>query len=59
MKVDWDPDNYYWDYQKMRREYGPDELGTPGPIGMPAAPHPWCSQTASDIDPTVEYVLTK
>ena len=57
--VPWDSGNYYWDYQKMRREYGPDELGTPGPIGMPAAPHPWCSQTASDIDPTVEYVLTK
>lgn len=58
-KVDWDPDNYYWDYQKMRREYGPGELGTAAPIGMPAAPHPWCSANASDIDATVQYVLTK
>lgn len=59
VKVDWDPDNYYWDYQKMRREYGPDEMGTSAPIGLPAAPHPWCSASAGDIDSTVQYVLTK
>ncbi|MCC2637536.1 MAG: hypothetical protein K0Q68_1255 [Moraxellaceae bacterium] len=59
VKVDWDTENYYWDYQKMRREYGPGELGTAQPIGLPAAPHPWCSATAGDIDSTVQYVLTK
>ncbi|MCC2639401.1 MAG: hypothetical protein K0Q68_3120, partial [Moraxellaceae bacterium] len=59
VKVDWDPDNYYWDYQKMRREYGPGEMGTAQPIGMPAAPHPWCSAGSDDIDSTVQYVLTK
>ncbi|HEX4869854.1 MAG TPA: hypothetical protein VFV15_03905 [Moraxellaceae bacterium] len=59
VKVDWDKDNYYWDYQKMRREYGPGELGTAAPIGLPAAPHPWCSASSADIDSTVQYVLTK
>lgn len=59
VKVDWDKDNYYWDYQKMRREYGPGEMGTSAPIGMPAAPHPWCSAGATDVDSTVQYVLTK
>ncbi|MES2919510.1 MAG: hypothetical protein V4729_12955 [Pseudomonadota bacterium] len=59
VKVDWDKDNYYWDYQKMRREYGPGEMGTSVPIGMPAAPHPWCSAGAGDVDSTVQYVLTK
>jgi len=54
VKVDWDPDNYYWDYQKMRREYGPGEMGTAAPIGMPAAPHPWCSAIPDDIDSTVQ-----
>ncbi len=49
---------YYWDYQKMRREYGPGELGTSAPIGMPAAPHPWCAQNAGDMDALVEYLLT-
>jgi hypothetical protein len=49
---------FYWDYQKMRAQYGPDELGTAAPIGMPAAPHPWCTQQPADILPLVEYVLT-
>jgi hypothetical protein len=53
-----DSNYFYWDYQKMRSEYGPDELGTSAPIGMPAAPHPWCTQQQSDILPLVEYVLT-
>ncbi|WP_154662486.1 hypothetical protein [Solimonas flava] len=56
--VPWDADHYYWDYQKMRREYGPSEMGTPGPIGLPAAPHPWCAASRNDIDALVEYVLT-
>ncbi|WP_423789795.1 hypothetical protein [Leptospira perolatii] len=56
--VPWDPDWYYWDYQKMRREYGPDELGTHDPIGMPAAPHPWCTQSTAEIGDLVEYLLT-
>lgn len=59
VKVDWDKDNYYWDYQKMRREYGPAELGSAQPIGLPAAPHPWCSASGADIDSTVQYVLTR
>jgi mono/diheme cytochrome c family protein len=59
VKVDWDPENYYWDYQKMRREYGPGELGSAGPIGLPAAPHPWCSTAADDVESTVQYVLTR
>lgn len=56
--VSWDPDHYYWDYQKMRTEYGPDEMGTPGPIGMPAAPHPWCAGSQAEVDDLVQYMMT-
>jgi len=58
VSVPWDPDHYYWDYQKMRREYGPAEMGTAGPIGMPAAPHPWCAGSADEVDDLVAYLLT-
>jgi hypothetical protein len=58
VEVPWDSENYYWDYQKMRAEYGPDEMGTAGPIGMPAAPHPWCAANQADIEPLTQYVLT-
>ncbi|MDX1694746.1 MAG: hypothetical protein R3208_13350 [Ketobacteraceae bacterium] len=57
VEVPWDPDYYYWDYQKMRAEYGPGELGTPAPIGMPDAPHPWCTR-AEDVSDLVQYLLT-
>ena len=53
-----DNDFYYWDYQKMRAQYGPDEMGTPGPIGMPAAPHPWCAPNAASVSDLVQYLLT-
>jgi len=42
----------------MRTQYGPDEIGTAGPIGMPAAPHPWCAGSASEVANLVLYVLT-
>lgn len=58
VEVPWDNGYYYWDYQKMRAEYGPDEMGTSGPIGMPAAPHPWCAQSQADVAALVQYVLT-
>ncbi|MDK2777895.1 MAG: IPT/TIG domain-containing protein [Pseudomonadota bacterium] len=57
-EVDWDADYYYWDYQKMRAEYGPDEMGTAEPIGMPATPHPWCAGSAAEVEDLVQYVLT-
>lgn len=57
VEVPWDTEYYYWDYQKMRAEYGPGELGTPSPIGMPDAPHPWCTQ-ADDIQVLTQYLLT-
>jgi mono/diheme cytochrome c family protein len=56
--VPWDSSAYYWDYQKMRREYGPAELGTAGPIGMPAAPHPWCAGSEAEVEDLVQYLLT-
>jgi len=52
-----DDANYYWDYQKMRREFGP-EIGAPGPIGLPATPHPWCAKSASEVSNLVQYLLT-
>lgn len=56
-KVSWDGDHYYWDYQKMRREYGP-EMGASGPIGLPATPHPWCAKNSGDVQALVQYLLT-
>jgi hypothetical protein len=56
--VPWDPDYYYWDYQKLRAEYGPAELGTAAPIGMPAAPHPWCAGSQDEVEDLVQYLLT-
>jgi len=58
VEVPWDSEHYYWDYQKLRNEYGPDELGSPAPIGMPAAPHPWCANSSAEIENMVQYVLT-
>ncbi len=55
-KVQSDPGHYYWDYQKMRREYGPWELGSAAPIGLPAAPHPWCAGSAAEVDDLVLYL---
>jgi hypothetical protein len=60
---------YYWDYQKMRREYGilefgldPKDLQNRSRIGgLPAAPHPWCMPDGSsqaDIDDLVVFLLT-
>lgn len=57
VEVPWDSEHYYWDYQKMRAEYGPGELGSPAPIGMPDAPHPWCTN-ADDMTALVQYLLT-
>ena len=60
---------YYWDYQKMRREYGilefgldpNDPQGRAHIGGLPAAPHPWCMPDGSsqaDIDDLVVFLLT-
>ena len=60
---------YYWDYQKMRREYGVLEFGLDPKDpqnrarigGLPAAPHPWCmpdGSPQSDIDDLVVFLLT-
>jgi len=57
VSVPWDADHYYWDYQKMRREFGP-EIGAPGPIGMPATPHPWCAKSQGEVANLVQYLLT-
>jgi hypothetical protein len=60
---------YYWDYQKMRREYGILEFGLDPKDpqsrmrigGLPAAPHPWCMSDGSpqsDIDDLIVFLLT-
>lgn len=56
--VSWDPDYYYWDYQKLRSQYGPAELGTSQPIGMPDAPHPWCAGSSAEVDDLVLYLMS-
>ncbi|UZE96512.1 hypothetical protein [Alkalimarinus alittae] len=57
-EVSWDDDHYYWDYQKMRAEFGPDEMGTPNPIGLPATPHPWCASNDNEVNDLVQYIMT-
>ena len=60
---------YYWDYQKMRREYGILEFGLdpndPAEAarigGLPAAPHPWCMADGASrerIEDLVIFLLT-
>ena len=60
---------YYWDYQKMRQQYGILEFGLDPKDprnasrigGLPAAPHPWCLPTGAsqtDIDNLVIFLLT-
>ena len=60
---------YYWDYQKMRREYGILEFGLDPKDprnrtrigGVLAAPHPWCipgGSPQSDIDDLIVFLLT-
>ncbi len=58
VEVPWDTEHYYWDYQKMRAEYGPWELGTAAPIGLPAAPHPWCAKSTAEVTDLLLYLLT-
>jgi len=58
VKVPWDADYYYWDYQKMRVEYGPAEMGTAQPIGLPAAPHPWCAGSPDEVADLLHYLNT-
>jgi len=60
---------YYWDYQKMRREYGKLEFGLDpaDPAqrarigGLPATPHPWCLPDGTPrqtVDDLVAFLLT-
>ncbi|CAM3754855.1 hypothetical protein [Parendozoicomonas haliclonae] len=58
VRPDFDDQYFYWDFQKMRREWGQDEMGAPAPIGMPATPHPWCAEKAEDMNDLVTYLLT-
>jgi hypothetical protein len=57
-RVEWDSKNFYWDYQKMLKEFGPKELGTSAPIVLPKTPHPWCAKDKSEIADLVSYLLT-
>jgi hypothetical protein len=56
--VPWDSENLYWDYQTERKNFGPREFKSPAPVPLPATPHPWCVQTASEIDDLIHFLLT-
>lgn len=58
VRVDWDSEHFYWDYQKMLREFGPLELGSKQTITLPKMPHPWCASSNAEVDDLVAYLLT-
>jgi hypothetical protein len=47
----------YWDYQKMRRSFGPRELGK-AQKELPMTPHPWCAKQKSEVDDLLHYLFT-
>jgi hypothetical protein len=55
-RVSWDKKNFYWDYQKMLKEFGIKEFGRK--VAMVSTPHPWCAEKTSDIKDLVSYLLT-
>lgn len=57
-RVPWDPKHFYWDYQKMLKEFGPRELGTAKPVKMAKTPHPWCAGDESQVQDLVSYLIT-
>lgn len=57
-RVSWDPKHFYWDYQKMLREFGPKELGGTKRVSLAKTPHPWCADKESDINDLVSYLIT-
>lgn len=56
--VAWDKKHLYWDYQKMRSEFGPKEVGSKGSLPLPKTPHPWCVKDPSEVDELVLFLLT-
>jgi hypothetical protein len=54
----WDKNHFYWDYQKMLKEFGPREFGTAKPVAIAKTPHPWCAQSKGEIQDLVAYLLT-
>lgn len=56
--VSWDKANLYYDYQGMRKNFGVREFGAKAPVQIPAAPHPWCVQDASEVDDLTLYLMT-
>jgi len=56
--VPWDKSSLYWDYQTMRRSFGPREVKSAQAIPLPATPHPWCAQSADDVTDLVLFLLT-
>jgi len=53
-----DTKNLYWDFQKMRREFGPRELGTSQAVPLPKTPHPWCVSWPEEVEDLVLFLLT-
>lgn len=56
--VPWDKKNLYYDYQGMRKDFGPAELGLRNKISLPASPHPWCVKEPSEIEDLALFLMT-
>jgi len=48
----------YWDYQSMRKNFGKIEYGAAQATPLPATPHPYCVEKASDTEDLVYYLMT-
>ncbi len=57
-RVSWDRNHFYWDYQKMLKEFGKKEFGLKQAVSIAKTPHPWCVEDETQVADLVSYLLT-